>query len=311
MHGYIEMLNSGKRRTDSYIGTFKSLDKFMVKTGASSKQLTETLIRDWLKTLACGYTTKNRHISIIRKFSRYLTAFNIPAFEPDLYRSDAPYIAYTFTNEEFAEIIDAADNFKGDWIVTETAYVFPVLLRVLYACGLRIGEALDLRLNDVDLERGILTIRDAKFNKQRRVPISDSLREVLRMYYNRKFIDPRRDAYFFANTNRTGEPYTNNAFRLWFINILEQVGINNERLVPYARCISTHTLRHYFAYKSLEKASNEGRALEEFAPFLSEYLGHESFYGTEKYLSTDYTVYKNSQTRMENAIQSVFPEVVF
>ena len=55
----------------------------------------------------------------------------------------------------------------------------------------------------------------------------------------------------------------------------------------------------------------EGRTLEETAPYLSTYLGHESFYGTEKYLTTDYTVYLDSQDIVEKATISVFPEVNF
>ena len=311
MHDYIDILNSGKRDTEGYVGTFKSLDKYMVKQDVSDKAITEELIYGWLKTLACGYTTKNRKISNIRKFSRYLTALGIPAYEPDFCRAASPYVAHTFTNEEFAAIINAADNFTGDWIVTETAYIFPVMLRVFYGCGLRVGEALSLRWGDVNLETGIISIREAKNQKQRRVPISGSLTKVLEMYRNRRNPGHDETAYLFANTSRNGTPYTNNAFRLWFLNILDQVNINNQRTEPWERCISTHTLRHYFTFKSFEKAVEDGLSLDEFAPYLSEYLGHTSFCGTEKYLTSDYTMYTDSQERVSRAIESVFPEVVF
>ena len=55
----------------------------------------------------------------------------------------------------------------------------------------------------------------------------------------------------------------------------------------------------------------EGRALEEMAPYLSVYLGHESFYGTERYITNDYTMYTDSQEKVSIAIQSLFPEVFF
>ena len=58
-------------------------------------------------------------------------------------------------------------------------------------------------------------------------------------------------------------------------------------------------------------AESEGRSLEEIMPYLSAYLGHESFFGTEKYLTTDYTVYTDSQERVARAIESLFPEVRF
>src|ERR1035438_2112012 len=60
--------------------------------------------------------------------------------------------------------------------------MLPVLFRLLLGCGLRISEALGLRLGDTDLDNGILVIRKSKFNKDRLIPLSDSLLAVLREY---------------------------------------------------------------------------------------------------------------------------------
>ena len=92
---------------------------------------------------------------------------------------------------------------------------------------------------------------------------------------------------------------------------MEQAGISNERQEKYGRAISPHTLRHYFTYKSFLQAEDKGRTMEQFIPYLSAYLGHRSLLETERYLATDYTLYKDSQDRMEQSIGHIFPEVDF
>ena len=92
---------------------------------------------------------------------------------------------------------------------------------------------------------------------------------------------------------------------------MEQAGISNERQEKYDHGISPHTLRHYFTYKSFLQAESKGRTLEQFVPYLSAYLGHRSLLETERYLATDYTLYKGSQERMEQSIGHIFPEVDF
>ena len=166
MYEYLDLLRAGKRDTESYISTFRSLDDYMAKSKIQEKSLTEDLVGEWLNTLTVAETTRNYIISRIRKFSQYLNAINIPACEPDLYRASSSHISYTFTDEEFGAIIAVADNFKVSYTKTETAYIFPILLRVLYGCGLRVGEAVALQWQDVDLDAGVITIKKAKNNKK-------------------------------------------------------------------------------------------------------------------------------------------------
>jgi integrase len=311
MYEYLDLLRAGKRDTESYISTFRSLDDYMVKSKIQKKSLDEDLVGEWLNTLTVAETTRNYIISRIRKFSQYLTAIDIPACEPDLYRASSSYISYTFTDEEFGAIIAVADNFRASYTKTETAYIFPILLRVLYSCGLRVGEAVALQWQDVDLDAGVITIKKAKNNRQRRVPISNSLRDLLSQYRCRRFSEYSDTEFLFGNSSRDGTPYLPGAFWYWFGKVIRKANISNERKEPFERCICPHTLRHYFAFKSFQKSVAEGRTLEETAPYLSTYLGHESFYGTEKYLTTDYTVYLDSQDIVEKATISVFPEVNF
>ncbi|MDQ2745306.1 MAG: tyrosine-type recombinase/integrase [Chloroflexota bacterium] len=114
----------------------------------------------------------------------------------------------------------------------------PVLFRTIYACGLRASEARLLRPGDVDIDAGVLQIRDAKGGKDRQVPVSESLRVRLAEYHAQ--LAGRFDwEWFFPG--RPGEPLTlsnvDKNFR-WF---LWQAGISHGRR---GRGPRVHDLRH-------------------------------------------------------------------
>ena len=241
-----------------------------------------------------------------------MNALEIPAYEPELFRAQSNFVAYTFSDEEFTAIIHVADS-----LITiqnkenKSSYVFPILLRILYGCGLRLGEALALRWCDVNLDTKVLTIRKAKNYKQRIVPFSNSLAKVLELYKRRMLKENPNASMLFESTRIKGRSYCQNTFRSWFLQILEQAGVSNIRSEPSERIISPNTLRHYFTFKSFLKSEGEGRSLEESGPRLAAYLGHESLLGTEKYITTNYVLYKDSHHRMEENIGNLFPEVNF
>ena len=312
MVAFLQLLENAGQGVYGYRIAFKSLDAYMLKNNVREKALTEELLSGWLGSLRCQATTKNKRIGSIRQFARYLAALEIPACEYDFLPAQSDYLAYTFTDEEFSAIIEAADSFavyKNE--MTSSTRIFPMALRILYACGLRIGELLELKWEDIDFERNLLIIRRAKNHKQRMVPMSASLAETLKLYCARRREEFPESQFLFESEFRKGKPFLNWTFRQWFLRILEVAGINPQRSRPHERGICPHTLRHYFAYKSFLQMENQGKSLEDAAPFLSAYLGHESLLGTERYLSTDYAVYERSHERMDANIGPLFPEVTF
>ncbi len=309
---FLKMIGNAGQQTRGYATTFKSLDIFLTDNGHKEKKLPEQLVMAWIDSLTCKPRTKNSGITHIRIFSRYLMALGIPAFEPDYIKTHSDFVPYIFTDEEFRRIILAADNFLGNKRYgIKSSYVFPLLLRVLYGCGLRLGEALSLRWADVNLETGVLHIKHAKNDKERNVPMDPSLTALLSSYKKRQFSGNSDAVYLFESDQIPGRPFLGWTFRNWFLTIIEQAGISNDRYEKYERGISPHTLRHYFVYKSFLQSEEKGRTLEQYAPYLSAYLGHRSLLETEKYLATDYTLYRDSQKRLESAVNHVFPEVDF
>jgi integrase len=78
-------------------------------------------------------------------------------------------------------------------------------LGLLAVCGLRLGEAIRLQVDDVDLATGILTIRNSKFGKSRLVPLHASTTKKLRQYVEQRneFLATRSSTHFFVTRNGT------------------------------------------------------------------------------------------------------------
>lgn len=129
---FLIMIQDAGQQTRGYEATFKSLDIFISENPVHGKALTEETISRWLDSLSCKPQSKNRRITHVRVFSRYLNALEIPAFEPGYMREQSEYIPYTFTDEEFRAIIHAADEFLGNRRgSTKSSRAFPMLLRIV------------------------------------------------------------------------------------------------------------------------------------------------------------------------------------
>ena len=311
MESYLELLRAANHSTEDYVYTFRSLDRFLVKNHITEKCLTESVLSAWLSEKNVTACSRNKEIRRMRVFAKYLRALNIFAYEMDTCKEDKTYQAYTFSDNEMRRIFEIADSGSVSYVEKDTKYIFPVVLRILYGTGLRISEALNLKWDDVDFAQGTLLIRETKNNKQRKVPMHPSLTEILKQYKTRRLMDDAPDEYLFANRERTLRPYEYPAFAYWFSKLLKAADIDNTRHRPFERCICTHDLRHNFAFRSFQKALIDGKRLEDTMPFLVAYLGHETFAETEKYLTTKYELYTDSQKLVSDAIQSVFPEVQF
>ncbi len=156
---------------------------------------------------------------------------------------------------------------------------FRTALTLIYHCGLRVGEAVTLQVNDILSARGVIHIRGAKGRKERHVPIAPEMIQRLREYWclhrHPRWVFPspgrnwRFDSRQLNARLREAEGHLSvSAVQLAFRMARAQAGIRTEACV--------HTLRHSFATHLLEA----GVSLR----LISEYLGHKSLDTTAIYL---------------------------
>jgi integrase len=147
---------------------------------------------------------------------------------------------------------------------------------------MRVGEAIALDRDDVNLTQALLTVRQAKGNKSRLVPLHPSTRDVLRRYEclrDRICPNPRTSSFFIS---QRGTRLLDCTVRYWFIRISHQIGLRG----PHDhRGPRLHDLRHRFAIRTLERWYRMDKDIEVHLPELATYLGHGHVTDTYWYLS--------------------------
>jgi integrase/recombinase XerD len=198
-----------------------------------------------------------------------------PGLLPDRYRRHPPYI---YSDEEVAHIVREAARLRSP--LGLRAHTYGTLFGLLAATGLRLGEALTLDRDDVDLSAGVLAIRRAKFGKSRFVPVHDSTRRALRRYaQERDLLLPRPASPAFLLSER-GTRVTQCSARYNFAVVSRAVGLRPATLRPptrghrHSRGPRLHDMRHRLAARALVRWYREGRDVERELPKLSAYLGH-------------------------------------
>jgi integrase len=311
MERYLRLLSEAGRYICKIQSSLRSLDSYLAENALTEKNLPSDIISSWIKTRNVSVRTKAQDISIIKGFAKFLVSLGIEANYPESPKVPSTYVPYIFSDEEFTRIFSVADNFEVGKMQTRSTVIFPILLRLLYGCGLRLGEGRSIRWQDVDLENGIITIKEAKNMKQRFVPMDDSMTELLRKYEIMTQADGICEDYLFESHCNPGEPFRNNTFYEWFMKVLNAADVYYAKHSNRERGPCPHSLRHCFTHHSFLKSENEGRRFEDTAPFLAAYLGHDSPKETEAYLSSNHTVYTQSHQRVSAALGHLFPEVTF
>jgi integrase len=182
--------------------------------------------------------------------------------------------------------------------------VMPVLIRLLYSTGLRIMEALCLQFKHVDFAEGIIRIANAKYNKDRLLPLSDSMRNILQEYCAIMHPLHSQEDYLFIGVSRT--PLTHHVIYIRFREILIMSGIPHAGRGNGPRI---HDIRHTFCCHTLQAAIRTGSDLNNILPLLSEYLGHESLLATSRYLRLTAEVYPSVLEAVERLCAHAIPEV--
>jgi integrase len=156
------------------------------------------------------------------------------------------------------------------------------LFGLIAVTGLRLSEVIGLQHDDVDLEEGVLTVRQTKFGKSRLLPLHPTTSAALRSYAARREggLGSRRGPHFFV-AERGGGLVMQCVHRV-FWRLSREIGLRRPGDSTGPR---VHDLRHTFAMRTLLGWYREGADVEEKLPALSTYLGHTCVRDTYWYLS--------------------------
>jgi len=221
-------------------------------------------------------------LAAIRPFARYLAPL-VPGTEippPGLLPgpSSRRAVPYLYSAAEVTALMAAAAAIRTPF----RAATYQVLIGLLAATGMRVGEAISLDRDDLDTGSGLLTVRDGKFGRSRQLPLHDSVLRALAGYAQlreRRRAQPAAPA-FFASVTGTRLIYSNVHFT--FHDLARQAGLRPRSAACRPR---VHDLRHTFAVTTLARWYADGGDVAARLPLLSTWLGHADPSGTYWYLT--------------------------
>jgi integrase/recombinase XerD len=246
---------------------------------AGAGTVTSDLAIAWARLPDAAPNHWAQRLAVARGFARYLQTVD-PAAEvpppgvfPARRHRPAPYL---FSQRDICRILEAARALRPPLRAATHEAIFGLIA----ASGMRIGEAIGLARDDVDLDTGVITIREAKFERSRLVPLHPTVTGALDCYAaerDRLCPRPRSAAFFLSGA---GTRLDRSGVGATFRKITAGLGIRSAAVRP-----RVHDLRHSFAVQTLLRWQRAGVNIDERIGSLSTYLGHVAPADTYWYLS--------------------------
>lgn len=287
-------------------------DRFFVEYNIQDLYIKKDTIVQWRAT-RLNDNERNLYHKYIAwvHLCKYMCSLGIECYIPRTpkHGRQNDYIPYIYTREEIQIIFSTCDNLRAGKSRNITPlFVMPALCRLLYSTGMRIGESLALKNEDVDFDNRVIYINKSKNGHQRLAAINDTLLPVLRRYEDFRNAIPIADTclpdcHFFVT--QLGKPCLYGNIRWWFSRILYLCDIPKHTFHSRPRI---HDLRHTAAVHAMEKLVKEGMDIYCALPLISAFLGHRHICSTEAYVRLTHEMFPDL-IKMENITSYVFPQI--
>jgi integrase/recombinase XerD len=233
----------------------------------------------------------NRLLSSVRVFFNfmvrmdYYTANPLKDIPPVPEHSFAPFI---FSSKQTEQLIEAVCNRirkEPRYYLKDLSEYMAIVL--IARCGLRIKEPLRLQLHHYRRRERTIYIEKTKFNKDRLIPVPNSVALKLDNYLSVRdaLMSEDQNPYLFVRNKQKG--LSDSRLRFIFHRAVHDIGIDRLRQVIGHMIFASptpHSLRHSFAVNTLKRVNERGNCPKQALPVLATYMGHRIFQYTAKYL---------------------------
>ena len=258
-------------------------DRFLFQEDWPRPCLTQDIVEPYVRSLSrLAGGTRYGMVCLLRRFCSYLRQFDLDAYVPDPgcpRKNEVRADLYVFTESQVKALLQAALQLPPPNSLRPISA--HTLFGLVYACGLRISEAIGLDLADVHLTERKLFIHKSKFQKSRWVPMSPSTTTALGRYIERRttlFPATPKDPVF---VHLRGGRFFRQTVYSDFRQALRCSGLRGGKGSPGPRI---HDLRHAFACQRLLEWYRQGRDVNALLPALATYMGHACISYTQTYL---------------------------
>ena len=282
-------------------------DDYYFRNGYRGAKLTRPMADAFIYGIS--YEKPSTHYKkeiLLNSFAEFLIRQGHQVYVPTI--KSAPvkrcaHVPYIFSEDELKRFFLAIDKFAPN-PQTNRDLVDPVLFRLLYGCGLRVSEALNLKLEDIDFKTGVIIIIGAKNGKDRLVPLAESLALRFRKLLTRLHTFSGKSTYFFISPR--GSRLDKSTVYERFRGYLLMAKISHTKHGP-----RVHDFRHSYAVHCLKKWVLSGGELTNLMPYLAAYMGHADFRGTQYYLRLTADLYPDIIQKTEATLGYLIPKGVY
>lgn len=296
-------------RTDKHEDNLRLFDRYCCAFKPLAAELTQEIVEGWL-----AFESAKRHLgvmcvkaSVIRSFANYLAAFGENAYvlPRGLFPQRTDYTPYILKDDElsalFAEIDRSCQNHECTQAVKGS---YSVLFRLVYSCGLRPQEGRNAKCNDLDLDSGVLLLRETKTHNERMVGLSVPMWNMLKKYKAR--LDKVAPASEFLFPMASGRPMSKDWMGDFLVGCWRRSNPEAAKAHPRLR---VYDLRHRFASEVLQRWIDDGKDIYKAIPVLRAYMGHSTLAGTLYYVHLLPERLRLSEAIDWKRLNSIIPEV--
>lgn len=259
-------------------------------------KVTGTHVDEFLSNPAISNTTWRAYAWHLRNFFKHWHGHQQLQTMPQVSMKPATaqtFVPYVYTQQEVRALLDATTACQRAPKCSISAFTLRTLILFLYGTGIRIGDALALRDDHIDLRRSTVRVRGTTV-LERILPIGRDVRDVLRTYLTS---DERAQfgsgRMVFLNGNGTAVRY--GVIRQTFKRLRQISGIKRSDSSYQPRL---HDLRHSFAVHSIAKWNRAGLDLDHVLPILATFMGNLDMHGLERYLELSPCNYQGTLDRL-------------
>lgn len=261
--------------------------------------ITTKLAVEWAKENPALHPAQwARRLSTVRCFARFWSAIDPRTEVPAslLVARRARRTPHIYSDAQIEELLREASALRST--LGLRSCTLTTLFGLLASTGLRHGEALRLDLHDVDLEEGVLTVRETKFNKTRFVPLHSTTTRALAAYMKKRAEVAAASWSTRLFVKEDGQPYGRHGTRGIFVKLCRKTGIWPEDAKRGPRL---QDMRHTFAVATVIGWYRRGVDVDARMPLLATYLGHGDPANTYWYLSNVPELVGLAAARMQRA----------
>jgi len=291
----------------------KNFDDYLYNIGFASKHLSYSILSNWICSLSgLANNTIVVYETAVFRFLDFAKAFGISSQRPPIMKWRNEYQPELFSLDDIEALCSIADNRIADgnknlpWITVE----IPMILRLLFSCGLRLSETISIQMHDIDLYSGIITMRHTKKAKERLVPMSPETTALLQQYCMALGVIGSPDYYIFPSDSFQNHLTKMNVYHR-FCRILEECGLASTRSKKNERKLCIHCIRHTYVVYSIKHLRNQGISIDDTFPYLSVYMGHASLYDTQKYMKFSAELFPEETSRFDSYSTDVYSCRIF